>query len=810
MNTTKKKAIGLITLATSCLAFATLAAENGLVAHFTFDDATKFGYDSVQKKVIGEITNDGYDPKNYANPTFCDAPIVRGMKTAQGWGASNYMTVPGTSFGSAQGIPYGDQAFTWSLWICPATTWAAGTGLGTTGIYLLRHAVNGHEWRDAEDHMCFWLVKGDGDRPKYTVSVGSSATAKAAVYQHTDALDGKWHFLAATYSNRVLTLYFDGQQVARTELANKVAIPDNTPLILSTAIGTDYNLMAQRRYVGSFDDIKVYNRALGSDEVLAAYQAGATAYDTDVLEWDGAAAGGAVEDAGNWSTKSTRRTAGEVYAAGNVAFDVTALEEGGTLTHDTATTLKLKGVVCSNGQDEVTLQMKQGTLALSHPSTQRGLVAHFTFDDPAQFGYDSVQQASIGTIVNNAIMNVEPANPISCEAIVRKGLQVANGWWQNNYMTVPGTSFGSAQGIPYNDQAVTYSVWFKPATAWQDANRAYGMGTACNFLRHAANGHEWYGNYDHECIWICKGDNDNPKITFSIGASATANAAVYQLPAPFDGGWHLLTATYADAVLTLFYDGEQVAQRQLEGVKAAVPNNTPLILGAVCDGTGANGSGFTDYCQHRYAGSVDELKVFNVALTADEVKAEYEKRSQTLDSFPGTVPSPVNVQLDAGTTATVCGYDNEYASLVGSGSASVSPVSSLKLDGTYALAGALTGGGAVTVANLVLGGDTSAYTGDFTVGENATITAAALSGLTAVSTFGGKVVLPAKATVVLPTDVELGKYALVKAGTLVPPADFSQWTATIGGEAPIGKVKFVVDGNTLFCRYSGGMTVIIR
>ena len=801
MNTTKKKAIGLITLATSCLAFATLAAENGLVAHFTFDDATQFGYDSVQKKVIGEITNDGYDATKIAAPTSCEAPIVRGLKTAQGWGASNYMTVPGTSFGSAQGIPYGDQAFTWSLWICPATTWAAGTGLGTAGIYLLRHAVNGHEWYDAEDHLCFWLVKGENNYPKYTVSVGGSASAKAAVYQHTAALDGKWHFLAATYSNRVLTLFFDGQQVARTELANGLYIPDNTPLILSTAIGNNYDLMSQRRYVGSFDDIKVYNRALESDEVLAAYQAGATAYDTDVLEWDGAAAGGAVEDVGNWSTKSNRRTAGEVYAAGNVAFDVTALEEGGMLTHDTAATLNLKGVVCSNGQNEVTLQMKQGTLSLKRPSTQRGLVAHLSFDDPGDMLRDSgtAELAATSGWWMDSSRTGEAVPNQSVEGVSGKALYFPGngqwGYWPSPYVRTSPATTTKEHGIPKGGETVTYSLWIKPYAQGRWDNGMLGL---------ANNGPIWifrrgdWGNGGATYLWLQKGSNDG-RLCWSInnymGADGTCT---YDPTNLFDGNWHHVVCVYDAKVLTLYYDGAKVATTEAS-YALNLTDGRAIFLGRSNEGTDANEN------YRRYLGGFDEFKVFNVALTEAEVAAEYAQFSKTLDTASvGTVPSPVKLQLDAGTAAEVRGYGHEYGSLFGLGSLSVGPASLLKLDGTFGLSGALTGCGPVTVANLVLGGDADEYTGDFTIAENAKITVSDANGTMLSSTFGGKVVLPKKATIAWGVRPDAGE-ATLTAATLVPPTDFAEWVDSTGKG-----VRVKVVGNQLKIKIRTGLVLVVR
>lgn len=86
-----------------------VAAESGLVAHFTFDDATQFGYDKIQDAVIGTISVTNYSsPASSAMPTSCDAPMVRGMIFPTGWFQSCAMTVPGASFGSSKGIPYGN------------------------------------------------------------------------------------------------------------------------------------------------------------------------------------------------------------------------------------------------------------------------------------------------------------------------------------------------------------------------------------------------------------------------------------------------------------------------------------------------------------------------------------------------------------------------------------------------------------------------------------------------------------------------------------------------------------------------------
>ncbi|HRU18909.1 MAG TPA: LamG domain-containing protein [Kiritimatiellia bacterium] len=776
------------------------AAENGLVAHFTFDNPTQFGYDNVQQAVIGTITSDSISGATPADPTSCDAPIVRGMQIATGWWQNNYMTVPGASFGSAQGIPYGNQAVTYSLWIKPSPNWQTSGTLGMgTGCYLLRHCTAGHEWYKTYDHECLYIIRDGSGFPTITFSVGEyNAAAASATYALGAAFDGGWHLITATYENRVLKLYWDGVKRAETTIAANVGVPNNSPLMFGHA-AVDYNTYVQRRFAGAVDDIKVYNRALDADEILAAYNAGATAFDTDVIVWKGASAGGAAEDGDNWSTKSNRRTVGEVYTAGAV-FDVTAVTDDGTITHNADTTLKLKGVICTNGQDGVTIRMQAGDIEMKRPSTQRGLVAHFAFDDPDNMYCDLSTNAFTAT--PGAGVAYGSANPVplsGCAGITGNGLNFVNGWWLFDYLTVSGSCFNAAHGIPYGNQAVSYSFWIKPTPTWRDYQHL-GLGhNGVYLLRHGENLCQWMDNRGHS-FWIFK-DGDNPKITWSAanGGAAAARTAAYTSTELFDGAWHQIAGTYEDKVLKLYFDGELKATTTVPD-NLTVANNSSLIVGA--DGL----TNMDHSVQRTYAGGFDELKVFNVALTDAEVAAEYAQRSRNLDKVPaGTVPSPAKVQLDAGTSVAVRGYGHQYGSLTGAGSVDVGYTSALTLDGTFAVAGALTGGGEISAANLVLGGNASGFTGDFTLGENATVTITDSSDTFLNSTFGGKVTLPKKAVIAYGGKRPNGGMATLTAATLGTPSDFTEWVDSTGGSV---KVRAVDD--TLQIQVIGGLVLYVR
>ncbi|MGN0833723.1 MAG: LamG domain-containing protein [Kiritimatiellia bacterium] len=784
------------------------AAENGLVAHFTFDDAANFMYDRIQRKAIGTVYDTGVLSVTPASPTACAAPHVRGFQVAGGWWQNNYLVVDGASFGSAQGIPYGNQAVTYSLWIKPAQGWQSSSSLGLgSNCKLLRRGQDGYEWWQINNSESLFILKGDGNLPKIAFGVGEmAATATSAIYTLPSGFDGTtWHFIAATYAERVLTLYWDGQKVAEQTLSGDVVLADNSPLILGDDCDGDYNDYCAYRYAGGLDELKVYNRALTADEVLAAYQAGAVAFDTDVVVWDGAAAGGSATDPANWTTASNRRTAEEICAAGAV-LDVTPLDDGGVLMQEDAdATTKVKGVICTNGQREVTLQVKAGTLAARRPSTQRGLVAHFSFDDPDSEGR-LVDSGSAGVTAASGVWTYNgtesEALPIqSVEGVCGRAMYFpASGewaYWPSTYVKTDAATTTKANGIPAGGDPVTYSLWIRPYAAGLWNNGMLGLGNDYVWVFRRGS----YGNGSGSTLFLSKGsaDGTSAKLSWSIadwlGAGGTCT---YEPTDLFDGNWHHVVCTYAEQALALYYDGVKVATKATE-YALAMADGQPISLGNSAAGGNANEN------RRRYLGGFDEFKIFNVALTDDEVAAEYAQRSRTLDeASAGTVPSPVTVRLDSGATAEFLGYGHEYGSLIGAGAASVGPASALRIDETFGLLGPLSGCGTVTVANWILGGDGAAFAGDFTVAENATITVADADGQMLNATFGGRVTLPKRAVIAYGRRPDAGE-AVVTAAAFACPDDFSEWT---DGTSRGVRVRIV--GNRLKIKVPTGLSVMIR
>jgi hypothetical protein len=82
--------------------------------------------------------------------------------------------------------------------------------------------------------------------------------------------DGKWHYVAATYSGKILRLYVDGVKVG-FKITNS-SVPDNTgiqPLIIGANYGGPGGF-----FTGNIDEVRVWNRKLSDSEILKGYNKG--------------------------------------------------------------------------------------------------------------------------------------------------------------------------------------------------------------------------------------------------------------------------------------------------------------------------------------------------------------------------------------------------------------------------------------------------------------------------------------------------------------------------------------------------------
>ncbi|MFC1476499.1 LamG-like jellyroll fold domain-containing protein [Fibrobacterota bacterium] len=94
--------------------------------------------------------------------------------------------------------------------------------------------------------------------------------ANSHSYGNSIINDGKWHFAAATYNGAAWQLYVDG--IDETNYESGSSPTTNTVVNGTTTIGCAVSY--DQYFNGSIDDIRIYNRALGSIEIDSLYRLG--------------------------------------------------------------------------------------------------------------------------------------------------------------------------------------------------------------------------------------------------------------------------------------------------------------------------------------------------------------------------------------------------------------------------------------------------------------------------------------------------------------------------------------------------------
>ncbi|MBX2999367.1 MAG: proprotein convertase P-domain-containing protein [Caldilineaceae bacterium] len=158
-------------------------------------------------------------------------------------------------------------------------------GGGQTGEYLTSAVSELFPSGDAPRTLCAWVKSADGainDWADHAVNYGSAAAGQAFgamlytgntwyAYNHATDLntqipaDTEWHHHCVVYEGSTLTYYLDGQSLASTAVSLNTA--PNTALLA----GIRPDLAANTSFDGLIDDVRLYDRALGGDEVQSLY-----------------------------------------------------------------------------------------------------------------------------------------------------------------------------------------------------------------------------------------------------------------------------------------------------------------------------------------------------------------------------------------------------------------------------------------------------------------------------------------------------------------------------------------------------------
>ena len=213
---------------------ATWADEQGLVAHYVFDE----GSGTTLKDRSGN-GNDG---------TIHGAEWTRLGEGSCLWfdGVDDFVDCGNTPTLDLKG------AVTLEAWAFPAVSVAGEPGIAGKHFssFLLTYFRNG---------KLYWYIHEGSNSCQAVLSPGS------------------WHHLAGTFDGAAMRLYVDGTAVdSRT--SKHATIGGTGPFIIGAAMGdpgaSDPNVRAKSFFSGKIAEVRVYDRCLSADEVRAQYDLG--------------------------------------------------------------------------------------------------------------------------------------------------------------------------------------------------------------------------------------------------------------------------------------------------------------------------------------------------------------------------------------------------------------------------------------------------------------------------------------------------------------------------------------------------------
>ena len=187
---------------------------------------------------------------------------------------------------------------------------------------------------------------------------------------------------------------------------------------------------------------------------------------------------------------------------------------------------------------------------------------------------------------------------------------------------------------------ITLSAWIKPTAA------AQSLYSRIISRAPDAGGNEYYALLT----------NDSP--SNAVGVRINQINTIFSTSIAPTGEWTHVTGTYDGATLKIYFNGELENSSSLT---TTIPTaSTPIHIGDRSD----------DATNRRFEGSIDEVKIYNVALTAEQVRTEYNQGKAQVLGSSGT---------DSSTGAPTRAARGEYC-VPGDTSTCNPPVLELKMD----------------------------------------------------------------------------------------------------------------------------------
>ncbi|MDA7679797.1 hypothetical protein N8622_00905 [bacterium] len=467
----------------------------------------------------------------------------------------------------------------------------------------------------------------------YALGIGDKWEHKPSGYNSGWKLD-QWTQFTLSHNGNSCVLYQNGLKISSIENKYNVTLGNGTIFLGKEGFSNSYF------FDGSIDDVRIYNRALSELEVKELYDLEKTPESTyEIVEgsftWHEAKAD-AEARGGHLATITSELEQNKIWALGAQSEWLGGTDEGsegnwrwvtGEAWDYTNWDTSLNQPDNNNGKEHYLhfhngrsfwndytidpLEVIRGyILEIPKVNLERGLVAYYPFNGNA---------------------NDESGNGNDGEAIIGATLAEDRFGIENKAYYFDGKSYietSSGSNLP-TDGNFTISLWFN-----FDSPYSNGQGS----LLSNQMTDQFQIAFD---TWTA----ENPKLQFYTGGGApVVNATELQWE---DGKWYNIILVRHGDLFKLYRGGIEVYSSTSGKFNGANPEDRKITIGVAS----------RNNLNHPWKGKIDDIRIYDRALSQDEVSALYElEDSKDLTDPPVDPVDPGEPQLATGSATVVNGF----------------------------------------------------------------------------------------------------------------------------------------------------------
>ena len=457
---------------------------------------------------------------------------------------------------------------------------------------------------DYADNVTYLLQVADSTTVQF---VKRNVSETLQIYSYTTPnLLNSWNHLCLVYQNNQATLFFNGVSVGTQNVYGIMGTSDASLVIGRIGDLTNDNTT----FNGTVDEVRIYNRALSAQEILLQYKSEFAKYSPSEYRF--------YDNITNLSTGTYT-----YYGWANNTAGTSGMTDSGNLRYLTVNAGQMIYFMppTQNNGTSITTNWTEANVTISTSSLDSFQFnwngANYTiYDNSLVLAYNFNNNSGIGEGYNNS----NGSRIVDSSKYGNNGTLYVGANYSGNYTA--GRYGGAYNFDGLDDYVNTYTdlswstagsfsigLWVRPNTV-TPVQGLIGKG--------AAGG---YGTSNWE--WSL---NLNNNVASFVYFNTAGNNGIYLYPASatlVSNRWYYLVVTYDSVNGAKLYQDSVVVATNATPVGTLEDRTTPVLIGHAY---------FTSNQNYYFNGTIDEVRIYNRSLTAQEILLQYQSEFQKYGS----------------------------------------------------------------------------------------------------------------------------------------------------------------------------------